>query len=122
MKDGKFEPFEKVLMRDNDEAEWRAVFFSRYEKSSMKAHYITTGDMHYNQCVPYEGNESLVGTTDNPKEPERFKFGDKVQVSNYGKEWFNAIFFRYSISKEYPYKVITEESMDTYKECRKADW
>lgn len=55
-------PFDKVLVRDNDEQLWLADLFGFYGKTPFP--FMCVG--HYmNQCVPYEGNEHLLGTTDN---------------------------------------------------------
>ena len=56
-----FMPFDKVLVRDNAET-WRANFFSYYKKDD-EFHYVCVSD-RYRYCIPYEGNEHLLGTTD----------------------------------------------------------
>lgn len=54
-------PFEsKVLVRDTNTDKWRGAFYSYY--SSKK--FYTIGSSHYYQCIPYKGNEYLLGTTD----------------------------------------------------------
>ncbi len=61
-----FKPFDKVLVRDSDDRKWVCDFFegiptsSEYEYSSM-----LRGLVH--QCIPYEGNEHLLGTTNKPE-------------------------------------------------------
>lgn len=57
-----FKPFEKVLVRDNNEQEWKINFFSHYNKDVCYKYYCLKSC--YNQCLPYEGNEHLLGTTD----------------------------------------------------------
>lgn len=59
-----FKPFDKVLVRDNIEQEWSASMFSYYDPSEGKnfPYMCLTGCYHY--CIPYEGNEHLLGTTD----------------------------------------------------------
>lgn len=57
-----FKPFDKVLVRDNDNQEWAASFFSHYDEDCISNYYCI--GIHYNQCIPYEGNEHLLGTTD----------------------------------------------------------
>lgn len=55
-------PFDKVLVRDNNTQKWTADLFSFYDKSLVYP-YSCVG--HYtNQCVPYEENQQLLGTTD----------------------------------------------------------
>ena len=52
-------PFDKVLIRDINAEEWKASFFSYKEES----HYVCIEDHCWSQCIPYEGNEHLLGTT-----------------------------------------------------------
>lgn len=64
-KEHQFKPFEKVLVRDNYNDMWRANFFSHIKEDDGR--YVTTG-LTWNFCIPYIGNESLVGTTKNVEE------------------------------------------------------
>jgi len=57
-----FKPFERVLVRDLDDVAWKCGLFSHYEEDS--SHFACVGSI-YKQCIPYEGNEKLLGTTDN---------------------------------------------------------
>ena len=59
-----FKPFEKVLVRDNETEKWRCTFYSYFEPYSTYSH--VTSDSAYAMCIPFEGNEHLVGTTNNP--------------------------------------------------------
>lgn len=59
-----FKPFDRVLVRDREEEPWRASFYSHLEEKCSYAH--NCGDTRYRYCIPYEGNEELVGTTKNP--------------------------------------------------------
>lgn len=61
-----FKPFDKVLVRDLDVEVWCASFFSHsfYQCSGV---YYCIDRIYYHQCIPYEGNEHLVGTTNKPK-------------------------------------------------------
>lgn len=52
-------PFDKVLVRDNDNSMWTATLFSHLRGMT----FDTVGGW-YNQCIPYEGNEHLLGKTD----------------------------------------------------------
>lgn len=55
-------PFDKVLVRDNNSQKWTADLFSFCDRSLVYP-YSCVG--HYtNQCIPYIGNENLLGTTD----------------------------------------------------------
>lgn len=59
-KEHQFKPFEKVLVRDSYNDMWRASFFSHIKED--EGRYVTTG-LTWKFCIPYIGNESLVGTT-----------------------------------------------------------
>lgn len=56
----KFKPFDKVLVRDNKNESWWASFFSHYIPSSLRP--FKCFNVGYRYCIPYEGNEHLVGT------------------------------------------------------------
>lgn len=61
-----FKPFQKVLVRDEDDEVWKADYFSHYEEDDKIAPYVYVGD-YFRQCVPYEGNEHLLGTDKSPE-------------------------------------------------------
>ena len=63
-KEPQFKPFEKVLVRDSESDKWRCAFYSHFEPNGIY-HYGTIIGM-YAMCIPFEGNEHLVGTTKNP--------------------------------------------------------
>lgn len=56
----KFKPFEKVLVRDSYGDMWRACLFSHIIEDDGR--YATTG-LTWKFCIPYIGNEHLLGTT-----------------------------------------------------------
>lgn len=55
----KFKPFDKVLVRDSRVSKWRANLFSH--KNIDEPYYCVYASWNY--CIPYEGNEHLLGTT-----------------------------------------------------------
>ena len=64
-------PFDKVLVRNHEKNEWQPNFFNRYckEINSFKLIGVCTPSYaqheHFvNYCIPYKGNEHLLGTTD----------------------------------------------------------
>lgn len=59
----KFKPYDRVLVRDSDTEQWRADFFSHMKNGW----HVCTGTI-CQYCIPYEGHEHLIGTTDKPKE------------------------------------------------------
>ena len=53
-------PFEsKVLVRDINSDNWIGAFYSHYKPGR----FYTIGNSYYYQCIPYEGNEHLLGTS-----------------------------------------------------------
>lgn len=58
-----FKPFDKVLVRDHEEQEWYANCFSHYRGNDKNFPYACLGN-DFRYCIPYEGNEHLLGTTD----------------------------------------------------------
>lgn len=55
-------PFDKVLVRDNDNQMWTVDMFSFYNRKNV--YPFSCVGHSVNQCIPYEGNEYLLGTTD----------------------------------------------------------
>ena len=60
-----FKPFDKVLVRYGNGI-WGATFFSRYDNKSAWA-YVGVDCINWEQCIPYEGNEHLLGTDKSPE-------------------------------------------------------
>lgn len=59
-------PFDKVLVRDFDDRKWVCDFFEGIPTSSEYEYScVLRGLVH--QCIPYEGNENLLGTTNKPE-------------------------------------------------------
>lgn len=52
-------PFDKVLVRDFDNTPWEIDFFSRL----LDGKHFKCVDLSYVQCIPYEENKHLLGTT-----------------------------------------------------------
>lgn len=65
----KFEPFEKVLCRDYKDSVWNADFFGFKVKNETETSFIyrCVGNI-YKYCIPYKGNEHLLGTSKNLEE------------------------------------------------------
>ena len=63
----KFQPFQKVLAKDSEKGifdTWHCCLFSH---TSKEGKYFTSSGM-WDECIPFEGNEHLIGTKDDPKE------------------------------------------------------
>lgn len=80
-----FKPFEKVLVRD-DYGKWYCALYSHCrEKNEHEelCHYTTaTAGYKDEDILTYEGNEHLVGTTDDPEEEIILKVGEFIIASD----------------------------------------
>ena len=64
-KECEFNPFDKVLVRDDyKDSKWSCEFFSHKNEDGL---YVCIGQI-WEKCIPYEGNEHLLGTTDKMEE------------------------------------------------------
>lgn len=54
-----FKPFDKVLVRYGNNYTWQPELFYKFDEGK----YYTLGDVEWPQCIPYEGNEHLLGTS-----------------------------------------------------------
>lgn len=59
-----FKPFDKVLVRDSESDKWRANLFGYIDKDE----YYHCVYANWAYCIPYTGNESLLGTTKDVEE------------------------------------------------------
>jgi len=57
-----FKPFDKVLVRDSDGDEWRIDLFESFSEDAPYSFQCLQS--YWKQCIPYEGNEHLLGTTE----------------------------------------------------------
>jgi len=62
-----FKPFDKVLARDTENEKWVASLFSNFEYGDFPHKFVCIGTC-FTQCIPFEGNEHLLGITDMPSE------------------------------------------------------
>ena len=58
-----FKPFDRVLARNSDDEFWFSEHFGHIDSDGS---FICAG-RKCSQCIPYEGNEHLVGTKNKPK-------------------------------------------------------
>lgn len=59
-----FKPFDKVLVKNEVHEVWTVNIFSHYFEGDNEYPYACL-DGHYCYCIPYEGNEYILGTTIN---------------------------------------------------------
>lgn len=52
-----------VLVRDDKWKKWCYALYSHHDNED-SYQFVTAGDRPFKQCIPYEGNEHLLGTTD----------------------------------------------------------
>ena len=64
-KEFELKPFDKVLVRDYYGSMWKATFFSH--KTDNEKFPFSCGGIEWRYCIPYEGNEHLLGTSNDPE-------------------------------------------------------
>lgn len=69
MNENKFKAFQQVLVRYDADGEWTCDFYSHY-KEKAKLHSCVGG--LFECCIPYDGNEHLLGTKYSPQ-PKRWR-------------------------------------------------
>lgn len=62
-----FSAFDKVLVRSGSEALWRPSFYGYRDIGGEKNPYVCMNGSRWEQCIPYRGNEKLIGTSDVPR-------------------------------------------------------
>lgn len=91
-----FKPFDKILVRDADEALWKANFFSHINKNKYTDNQYCCVTGNWSQCIPYnEETQCLIGTN-KPYQPKKkeikyevtFGFGNDLTVKSYTEEEF----------------------------------
>ena len=60
-------PFDKVLCRDDIDEEWHIDLFESMQTDNSKYNYKCMANI-WKYCIPYEGNEHLLGTTKDVEE------------------------------------------------------
>ena len=89
----KFKEYQKVLVRDTEDGIWAVDLFSHY----IDDEFVTLGNRLWAYCIPYHGNEDLVGTAKSAWKPKK---GELVAVSHEGSSWFARGFISEEKSEE----------------------
>ena len=66
-----FKPFDKVLVRDEDDKEWHISLFAREivdDSDGLSYKHECSNGTLWDCCIPFEGNEYLLGTAENSEE------------------------------------------------------
>lgn len=71
-----FKPFEKVLVRSLINPIWSCDFYSHYKANADAHDTVCFRTIKDSDILPYEGNESLLGTTDEPEEEVQLEEGE----------------------------------------------
>ena len=119
----KFQPFDYVLGCDDVHSEWMPDIFRYYNDDESACFPYCCFYSKYAKCIPYEGNEHLVGTKQAPNEPEKFEFGEHVEVKvNDVDPWVKAIYLWPSEKTKGVHFCATEKDYNAWLQCRKSDW
>lgn len=87
-----FKPFQKVIVKSKIDNKWYCEFYSHYN-AEKNWHTVTTGtSIDDEEILPYEGNEHLVGTFDEPEEIE-LKEGEWIICNDDAKLLMDGIGF-----------------------------
>lgn len=109
MSEHKFEPFDRVLVRDGELTAWRPAFFASI-LPGVQPRYETISGVGYLRCIPYTPETAhLLGTNapyEPPKPPHEYKWGDKVEVRNADGKWNEAVFINFDPEDFFPFAVM----------------
>ena len=109
-----------VLMRDNELRPWTySVFSHKRSRGDTPYPYYSAGIISA-FCIPYKGNEHLVGTTDDYKAPEKptkpkFVFGAKVKTTLSSGEEIEGVLIGIDTENRYtPFEVAVQDEDDSF--------
>lgn len=77
-----FKPFDKVLVRDEDDKEWRISLFAREivdDSDGLSYKYECSNGALWNCCIPFEGNECLLETAEKSRKKMKTRTYEGVQ-------------------------------------------
>ena len=124
MSEVKFEPFQRVLVRDGENAEWVITLFCYAHHYEDGVEYVCLNGTGWPFCLPYNNEtKHLIGTTNSPTPPEpEFKWGDHVEVRDFlDNDWQPAIYCTHGPNV---FLCVTKGSafVHDWRYCRHADW
>ena len=71
--ENQFKKGDKVLVRNTKDEEWHFGFYFNFANEAKFKHNVFTQNDTYFHCIPYDGNEELVGTKNSPNENKETK-------------------------------------------------
>lgn len=69
MKNHQFKPFDKVLVRHNDEDTWIPTLYGYTLMKNNEIKHICSNILSFTQCIPYNENTAHLAGTKQPYEP-----------------------------------------------------
>lgn len=107
-----------VLMRDDVTSTWwYSIFSHKLSGEGDPFPYCSAGTISM-LCIPYKGNEHLVGTTDDYRAPEKptkhkFVFGAKVKIKLSNGEETEGVLTGYDfLDDDAPFEVVVQDKED----------
>lgn len=96
----KFKPFDKVIVRMVHNEEWQCDLYSHQDP--ITKHHVTVGfsEVKEDNILPYEGNEHLVGSQDEPDEEVKLFVTEKVMAYTKNENWLFATHISVFIMEE----------------------
>ena len=105
----KFEPFDRVLVRDGELTAWVPAFFAGM-LPGVQPRYETISGRGYLNCIPY--NDETKPLCFNaapyypPTPPHEYKWGDRVEVRNADGKWNEAVFINFDPEDFFPFAAM----------------
>ena len=113
-----------VLMRDNELRQWSYSVFSHKRSGEDVLYPYCSAGIIAAFCIPYVGNEHLVGTTDDYKAPEeptkpKFVFGAKVKATlSSGEEKEGVLIGFYAKDNDMSFEVAVQDEYGEFGRIR----
>ena len=98
-----------VLCRDEADEDWDPHHFAKIIGGDEP--YLVFGGWKFRQCIPLEGNESLIGASGGP-EPEKpeiahYEFLERVETFDRDKDaWRPAVYIQGHDESRFPHQVV----------------
>lgn len=113
-----------VLMRDDVTSTWRYSVFSHKHRGGNVPYLYYSAGIIAAFCIPYVGNERLVGTTEDYKAPEEptkpmFVFGAKVKAKLSNGEEMEGVLTGYdNFDDDAPFEFVVRDKKDLFGRVR----